>query len=897
MGRPAGTSLRCKRLRLGLLVALWSWAAILSAQPVITDYGGLTTNSGPYGIVAGPDGGLWFTEQNVSKIGRIDPGTGSVTEYSTLTLGSSPTEIALGPDNALWFTEQNINKIGRIDPSTHAVTEYPAFTACLPAAGTAKPLGIAAGPDNALWYTDNGCGISRIGRMTTTGAITQYTTGLSFGAGLAEIVLGPDNAMWFTESSANLAWSQIGRIAPSTGNVTEFHTVSSTAWPRGIVSGPDGALWFAETGINRIGRMTTSGSASEFSTGITPGSGVFGITAGPDSALWFTEFLKNKIGRITTAGAVTEYPAPSTEPWLITVGPDLASVWFAEFSGNRIGRVAVSPCNFSLSPAGASVSTSGGPLTVTVGAAAGCPWTATSPASWVHVLSPQSGTGNGTVSLSVDPNSGLAQTATVAIAGLPFQIFQAGQACTFVVAPDFSTSTTLPSTGGSGNIVVTASNSSCPWTVTASAGISTEIQGGSGNGSVGYGVGANTLGTSRVLTMTIGGQFVTLLQAGSEPCTYTLPQSSQSIPALGGSGTVAVIATGGCNWGAVNTTPGPSWITFTTQTGGSGNSAVSFSAAPNTSTSPRVGTINVNGQTFVINQAGAAATQSCTASVSSVPTVPLEGRTVLLGDLIVTCSGLTSNVTADVVLTLNTSVTNKLVSCTSGSAAPTCANGAQLLVNGANSVNGQVLGYGKLVWPAVVVPKGTSGSATLRITGALADASASSQAALTGQVTLSAYTGSLAGDDRSNDRGDEHPFPGVPEGSARGSQQCAEDRGVRLSGRNSDCFPIRGRRQFGNHPPAAQPGQHTCHGAGVGPGESAGRGRDWPQLCTVGVGGCERSGRNGRNRNPAASGHGHVLPDPGEQWGRDGNLGGDHGILPGIPDPDVQSIGGKCRPE
>ena len=35
-----------------------------------------------------------------------------------------------------------------------------------------------------------------------------------------------------------------------------------------------------------------------------------GIASGPDGALWFTELAANRIGRITTSGSLTEYPVP-----------------------------------------------------------------------------------------------------------------------------------------------------------------------------------------------------------------------------------------------------------------------------------------------------------------------------------------------------------------------------------------------------------------------------------------------------------------------------------------------------------------------------------------------------------------------------------------------------------
>jgi streptogramin lyase len=67
----------------------------------------------------------------------------------------------------------------------------------------------------------------------------------------------------------------------------------------GITAGPDGNLWFTEYGGNKIGRITTAGSITEFAIP-TANSGPTGITAGHDGNLWFTESNGNKIGRITS---------------------------------------------------------------------------------------------------------------------------------------------------------------------------------------------------------------------------------------------------------------------------------------------------------------------------------------------------------------------------------------------------------------------------------------------------------------------------------------------------------------------------------------------------------------------------------------------------------------------
>jgi hypothetical protein len=56
-----------------VLTVLWAPAGVARADG-ITEYTLPSENSWPYGIAAGPDGDLWFTEYNANKIGRITPG-------------------------------------------------------------------------------------------------------------------------------------------------------------------------------------------------------------------------------------------------------------------------------------------------------------------------------------------------------------------------------------------------------------------------------------------------------------------------------------------------------------------------------------------------------------------------------------------------------------------------------------------------------------------------------------------------------------------------------------------------------------------------------------------------------------------------------------------------------
>src|SRR5260221_9244856 len=53
--------------------------------------------------------------------------------------------------------------------------------------------------------------------------------------------------------------------------------------------------------------LLTPVTITEFSNGITPGSALSDIAAGPDGNLWFTEHAGNRIGRITPTGTVTQF--------------------------------------------------------------------------------------------------------------------------------------------------------------------------------------------------------------------------------------------------------------------------------------------------------------------------------------------------------------------------------------------------------------------------------------------------------------------------------------------------------------------------------------------------------------------------------------------------------------
>ncbi len=70
--------------------------------PPLPEFALPTPNAGPDGIILGPDGNVWFSESEVSRIGRITP-DGRITEFADgITPGAKPLSISVR-DGALWF--------------------------------------------------------------------------------------------------------------------------------------------------------------------------------------------------------------------------------------------------------------------------------------------------------------------------------------------------------------------------------------------------------------------------------------------------------------------------------------------------------------------------------------------------------------------------------------------------------------------------------------------------------------------------------------------------------------------------------------------------------------------------------------------------------------------------
>jgi parallel beta-helix repeat protein len=88
-------------------------------------------------------------------------------------------------------------------------------------------------------------------------------------------------------------------------------------------------------------------------------------------------------------------------------------------------------------------------------------------------------------------------------------------------------------------------------------------------------------------------------RAYSGPCAASVGPDAPPVSRIGAEGTIEVKAPDTCEWTA-ETTDG--WIILSTGHSGTGNGAVEYLVQPNTTHSPRTGTITIGGDIFMVNQ-------------------------------------------------------------------------------------------------------------------------------------------------------------------------------------------------------------------------------------------------------------------------------------------------------
>ena len=470
-------------------------------------------------------------------------------------------------------------------------------------------------------------------------APTLNSTSQSVGSGATTGSVGVTAGSGCTWSAvSNAGWITLSGATSGNGNGTVPYNVAAN----GSTSARSGTLTVAgQTFTVNQAALSCSYSVSPTSQSVAAGGGTGSTSVTAPTGCAWTGVSNNTSWLTVTSGAsgngngtvafsASSNPNTSSRTGTITIGGQTFSVTQAATS-----------CTFALLPASQSVAATGGTGSTTVTTLAGCAWTGVSNnTSWLTVTSGASGNGTGTVAFSAAANpNGTQRNGSLTIAGQTFSVTQAAAPCTYAINP---ASQSVAAGGGTGSTAVTAPTG-CAWTgvsnntswLTVTSGAS-----GSGGGSVGFSAAANASTTQRSGTLTIGGQTLTVTQAGAA-CTYAINPTSQSVVAAGGTGSTTVTTLAGCAWTGVSNNT--SWLTVTSGASGNGTGTVAFSAAANPNATQRSGSLTIGGQTFSVTQAAAPCTYAINPASQSVAAAGGTGSTTVTAPTGCAWTGVSNN--------------------------------------------------------------------------------------------------------------------------------------------------------------------------------------------------------------------------------------------------------------
>ena len=401
-----------------------------------------------------------------------------------------------------------------------------------------------------------------------------------------------------TTVAGNSAAIAAALVAPGFSGDGGPATAAQLSSPKGLAVDALGNLFVADTGNQRI-RKVSGGIITTVAGGGTLGPAddggpataaqlynPVGVAVDTSGSLFIAGTSDSRIRKVSAGGIITTVAGTSTqafggdggpataawlyEPW--GVATDAAGNLFIADAGNqRIRRVSADGIITTIAGTGIQAfGGDGGPAT----------------AAPLEVL----------FAIGTDPNGNLFVSTGNRVRELLSPQLSPG--CQFTINPSQKAFATA---GGSASVSIQASPSTCPWRALSLANWVAFGGGGTGSGSgpIAYTVARNPYSADRTATLWIGGQFLTVTQAGLT-CSLTVPARNLSVSAFGFAGAVVPLSfdSPDCPWTA---TTSASWILLGSPSSGTGNGSFAYSVGINTGPL-RTGTITVSGRTLYVNQ-------------------------------------------------------------------------------------------------------------------------------------------------------------------------------------------------------------------------------------------------------------------------------------------------------
>jgi YVTN family beta-propeller protein len=444
----------------------------------------IAVGASPSGLAVTPDGGsVYVTNRGSNTVSVISTASNSI--INSIGVGISPIQLAITPNGAqVYVVDQGANQVTVIDTASK--------TAIATINVGSKPNAVAISPDGTRAYVTNLYG----GNVSIIDTNSKTVTGtFPAASGPSGVTVTPNGHVYVGNQYSNSV-----TVHDASGNL--LASVAGFAFPNWVATTPNGSRVFVTNG-NGSSISTIDTSSNSIVATLPVGSNPTSVTVSTDGVnAYVANEYSFSLSQVSVAGnaVMNTVQHVGVYPFAVAMQPPV--------SGGP-------QCSYSVSASSASFGAGGGTGSVNVVAPSGCSWGAASNVGWAQITGGASGSGNGSVSYSVNPNLGVSGlNGTLTIAGQTFSITEAGAVCSF----SLSALSASPGSGAGNGSVNINTSAGCNWSATSNSTNWLNItagSSGSASATVSYSVSANPGTGSRIGTLTIGGLAFTVTQAGT----------------------------------------------------------------------------------------------------------------------------------------------------------------------------------------------------------------------------------------------------------------------------------------------------------------------------------------------------------------------------------------------
>lgn len=196
-----------------------------------------------------PDGSVWGTQITANQILRLDPLTKKINTFLVPAgvaekTSARPYGMAIDGNQKIWFAENALAKVGRLDPATGEITEYDV------PARSPDMRRMDSDAEGNLWFGVHGDG--KLGKVDhRTGQITLYEPPTPNSGPYSVSVDKQRNLIWFCQ----LLSDSIARFDPRTNTFVEFSLPTLQSDVRRIEVDPSrpSRVWFSGSAAGLVG--------------------------------------------------------------------------------------------------------------------------------------------------------------------------------------------------------------------------------------------------------------------------------------------------------------------------------------------------------------------------------------------------------------------------------------------------------------------------------------------------------------------------------------------------------------------------------------------------------------------------------------------------------------------